>query len=60
MHVSWLLLILPLPNARNTKSFVTGQPFSNLMEFSASGHNKCDAVRLKQTFESFSIVRFGC
>jgi len=55
MRFSWLLLILSLPNSGNTNFFVAGLPFSNLMEFSASGHNKYDAVRLKQAFESFSF-----
>jgi hypothetical protein len=60
MHVSYLLLILSLPNAGNTNSFVAGEPFSNIEEFTASGHNKYDAVRLKHPFESFPFDRFRC
>jgi hypothetical protein len=55
IHVTQLLLILPLPNAEHSNSFVVGQPFSKLLALAAAMSKNYNLGHLNENLQSFSV-----
>lgn len=59
IHITQLLLILPLPNAECTNSFVVEQPFSKLLTLAAASSKNYNLGHLNENLQSSLLTSVG-